>query len=208
MGLVIQGSASTFPCIGHYLTVPGALMGRSRISPELTFVQNIIQLLARFRRRNIMRRILIATIVSLAAGAAAYAQAPAPKPAPNAEHPPTNRMDQVTPTMKAPGGQELAPTNRIDQAVPPMKSTDAQSTGESTQASSLVPDENWIGRSVYSSDGKELGKVASVKKDESQSRAHCRYGRVPRIGYNAHANPAESNQGSYRRTHRSEYFGS
>jgi len=117
-----------------------------------------------------MRCILIATIVSLAAGAAAYAQAPAPKPDANAEHPPTNRMDQAVPTMKAPGGPEHAPTNRIDQVVPPMKSTDAQSTGPSTQAGSLVPDEKWIGRSVYSSDGKELGKIVSVKKTGSQSQ--------------------------------------
>ena len=113
---------------------------------------------------------LIATIVSVAAGAAAYAQDPAPKPDANAEHPPTNRMDQAVPTMKAPSGQEHAPTNRIDQAVPPMKSTDAQSTGESTQAGSFVPDEKWISRSVYSSDGKELGRVLSVKKDGTQSQ--------------------------------------
>jgi PRC-barrel domain len=116
-----------------------------------------------------MRRILTATIILVAVGAVAYAQAPAPKPDANAEQPPTSRMDQVTPTMKAPSGQELAPTNRIDQAVPPMKSTDAQSTGESKQAGSLVPDEKWIGRSVYSSDGKELGKVASVKKNGNES---------------------------------------
>jgi PRC-barrel domain len=115
-----------------------------------------------------MRHILIAAIFSVAAGAAAFAQAPAPKPDANAEHPPTNRMDQVVPAMKAPGGQELAPTNRIDQAVPPMKSTDAQSAGKSTQAGSLVPDAQWIGRSVYSSDGKKLGKVASVTKNGNQ----------------------------------------
>jgi PRC-barrel domain len=116
-----------------------------------------------------MRRILIAAIFSVAAGAAAYAQAPAPRPDASAEHPPTNRMDQAVPTMKAPGGQELPPTNRMDEAVPPMKSTDAQSTGPSTQTGSLVPDQQWIGRSVYSSDGKELGKVAAVTKADSQS---------------------------------------
>ena len=117
-----------------------------------------------------MKRILIAAILSVAAGAAAYAQDPASKPDTNTEHPPTNRMDQAVPTMKAPSGQEHAPTNRIDQAVPPMKSTDAQSTGPSTQVGALTPDEKWIDRAVFSSDGKELGKVANVKKDGSQSQ--------------------------------------
>jgi hypothetical protein len=79
-------------------------------------------------------------------------------------------MDQAVPTMKAPSGQEHAPTNRMDQAVPPMKSTDAQSTGESTQAGSLVPDESWIARSVYSSDGKELGRVLAVERNGNQSQ--------------------------------------
>ena len=118
-----------------------------------------------------MRRMLIATIVSLAAGTVAYAQDPAPKPDANAVHPPTGRVEQVTPTMKAPDGQELhPPTGRVGEAVPPMKSTDAQSTGESTEAGSFVPDETWISRSVYSSDGKELGRVLSVKKDGIQSQ--------------------------------------
>jgi hypothetical protein len=50
-----------------------------------------------------MRRTLIAAIAALAAGTAAYAQDPARQNEPNAEHPPTNRMNQATPTMKAPG---------------------------------------------------------------------------------------------------------
>lgn len=116
-----------------------------------------------------MRRIIIAAVLSMAAGGLAFAQEPAPKPDAGAEHPPTNRMDQTVPTMKAPGEAEHAPTNRVDEAVPPMKSTDAPSTGKSTQTGALVPDESWIGRSVYSSDGKELGKVASVEKSGDQS---------------------------------------
>jgi hypothetical protein len=80
-----------------------------------------------------MKRILIATTLAMATSYAAYAQDPAPKPDANAEHPPTNRMDQATPTMKAPSGAEHAPTNRLDQAVPPMKPTDPQSAATGTK---------------------------------------------------------------------------
>ena len=66
-----------------------------------------------------MRHVLIATIAALAVGSAAYAQDPAPKADPNAALPPTNRMDQATPTMKAPEGQpQTAPTGRVGEAVP------------------------------------------------------------------------------------------
>ena len=123
-----------------------------------------------------MKRILIATTLALATSCAAYAQDPAPKPDANAEHPPTNRMDEATPTMKAPSGAEHAPTNRVDQAVPPMKPTDPQSadTGTKagtsadtgTKAGTFTASDEWIGRAVYSSDGKELGKVASVQQGD------------------------------------------
>jgi hypothetical protein len=114
-----------------------------------------------------MKRLLIATLFAIATGSAAHAVEPAAKPDPNAEHPPTNRMDQATPTMKAPGGQkEHAPTNRVDQAVPPMKPTDTQTTDTGTKApGAFVANEQWIGRPVYSSDGKDVGKVASLNKD-------------------------------------------
>jgi hypothetical protein len=116
-----------------------------------------------------MRRVLIATLFGIASGAAAYAAEPAAKPA--AEHPPTNRMEQATPTMKAPAGQpEHAPTNRVDQAVPPMKSTDAPTADiGSKTAGAFVPNEQWIGRPVYSSDGKDLGKVTSLNKEGDKS---------------------------------------
>jgi sporulation protein YlmC with PRC-barrel domain len=139
-----------------------------------------------------MRRILIATTLAIAASCAAYAQDPAPKPDANAEHPPTNRMDEATPTMKAPSGAEHAPTNRVDQAVPPMKPTDPQSADTGTKAgtsadtgtktSTFVASEEWIGRSVYSSDGKELGKVDSLKKEGDQSQLYVDIGGFLGIG--------------------------
>ena len=111
-----------------------------------------------------MRRALMAAILAIAACGLAYAQDPAPKPNPSAEHPPTNRMDQATPEMKAPSGEaEHAPTNRVDRAVPPMKPGDAQSADTGTKTGTIVASDQWIGRSVYSSDGKELGKVSSVQ---------------------------------------------
>ena len=130
-----------------------------------------------------MRRILIATTLAIAASCAAYAQTPAPKPDANAPHPPTNRMDEATPTMKAPPGQaEHAPTNRVDQAVPPMKPTDAQSADTGTKAGALTADDTWIGRSVYSSDGKELGTVTAWKKSGSNSDIYIDVGGFLGIG--------------------------
>ena len=111
-----------------------------------------------------MNRILIATTLALATSCVAYAQDPAPKPDANAEYPPTNRMDSATPTMKAPAGAEHAPTNRVDQAVPPMKPGNYETTDTGTEAgtTAFVADEKWIGRSVYSSDDRNLGEVASL----------------------------------------------
>jgi hypothetical protein len=109
-----------------------------------------------------MKRVLIVALALLGA-TAAYAQDPAPKPDANAEHPPTNRMDEATPTMKAPAGEaEHAPTNRVDQAVPPMKPTDPQTADTGTKTGTAVPNEQWVNRAVYSSDGKNVGEVASV----------------------------------------------
>ena len=117
-----------------------------------------------------MRHFLIATIAALAAGSAAYAQDPAPKADPNAALPPTNRMDKATPDMKAPQGQQqAAPTNRVGEAVPPMKATDPQSADTGAKPVTFVADETWVGRSLYSSDGKDLGKIAAVKKTGTAS---------------------------------------
>ena len=117
-----------------------------------------------------MRHVLIATIAALAVGSAAYAQDPAPKADPNAALPPTNRMDKATPDMKAPEGQQqAAPTNRVGEAVPPMKATDPHSADTGAKPVTFVADETWVGRSIYSSDGKDLGKIAAVKKTGTAS---------------------------------------
>lgn len=114
-----------------------------------------------------MRHVLYAVVLALATGTAAYAQEPAPKPEPGAAHPPTGRVEQSTPTMKAPDGQEMhPPTGRVGDVVPPLKSTDKPSLGEgkTTTGAAFAATEEWIGRSVFSSDGKELGKVASIEE--------------------------------------------
>ncbi len=117
-----------------------------------------------------MRHLLIAVIAALATGSTAYAQEAAPKPDTNAMQPPTNQTEQATPDMKAPGGQQqLAPTNRVGEAVPPMKSTDPQSADTGTKAGGFIPDASWAGRYVYGSDGKDLGKIVSVKKSGASS---------------------------------------
>ena len=72
--------------------------------------------------------------------------------------------------MKAPEGQQqAAPTNRVGEAVPPMKSTDPTAVETGSKAAALVPDQQRVGRYVYSSDGKDLGKIASVKQNGSSS---------------------------------------
>ena len=118
-----------------------------------------------------MRRILIATIAALGVGTAAYAQDQPVQADPNAEHPPTNRMDQSTPTMKAPEDQQqIAPTGRVGETVPPMKATDPQSADAGAKKpATFVADETWVGRYIYSSDGKDLGKIAAVKKTGASS---------------------------------------
>ncbi len=107
---------------------------------------------------------LIVAIFAIATSGLAYAQDPAPKPDPSAEHPPTNRMDQATPEMKAPSGKAgLTSTIRVEKAVPLLKPTDPQSADTGTKAGALAASDEWIGRAVYSSDGKELGKISAVQ---------------------------------------------
>jgi hypothetical protein len=87
-------------------------------------------------------------------------------------------MDEATPTMKAPeGAKELAPTNRVGEAVPPMKATDSQTSTEKSAATTAQPSgssdltvseeaaKEWIGRTVYSSEGTKLGAIAALQRD-------------------------------------------
>ena len=116
-----------------------------------------------------MRHLLIASVAACAIGSLAVAQ-DVPKAEPGAEQPPTAAMDKATPDMKAPEGQQqAAPTNRVGEAVPPMKSTDPKAVETGSKTAALVPDQQWVGRYVYSSDGKDLGKIASVKQNGSSS---------------------------------------
>jgi len=120
-----------------------------------------------------MKRILIAAVFAFSASGAAYAQDPASQPDANAVHPPESRMEQATPQTTAPEGQkELAPTNRVGETVPPMKATEPQTSAGAEQSAFsptliLTEDEakGWLGRAVYSSDGKELGEIASLQRD-------------------------------------------
>ena len=47
-----------------------------------------------------------------------------------------------------------------------MKSTDPQTADTGTKTGTFTASDEWIGRSIYSSDGKELGKVASVQQGD------------------------------------------
>ena len=129
-----------------------------------------------------MRHFLIATVAALAAGTIAHAQ-DLPKTDSPAEQPPTATIDKLTPTMKAPEGQQqAAPTNRVGEAVPPMKATDPQATDAGAKTGALVPDQNWVGRYVYSSDGKDLGKIASVKTKGTSGEVYFDMGGFLGIG--------------------------
>jgi sporulation protein YlmC with PRC-barrel domain len=119
-------------------------------------------------------------ILASAASGFAYAQEPAAKPDPNTAHPPENRMDAATPTMKAPeGAEELAPTNRVGETVPPMKATDSQTSTDTQKSADTTAQpaggatltvtedavKEWIGRPVYSSEGTKLGGIAALQRD-------------------------------------------
>ena len=115
-----------------------------------------------------MRHLLIASVAACAISSLAVAQ-DVPKAEP-AEQPPTATMDKATPDMKAPEGkQQAAPTNRVGEAVPPMKATDPQSVDTGAKPATFVADQTWVGRYLYSSDGKDIGKIAAVKKTGAAS---------------------------------------
>ena len=131
-----------------------------------------------------MRRLLTAVAISTAAAFGALAQTadnkdPAAqgvteqKPSGEYEHPPTGRMDEATPTLKGDEKAQHPPTGRMDTATPPMKSTDPAQQGASTTSQPLgggaltLTDDQvkiWIGKSVYSSDGKQVGEIADFKR--------------------------------------------
>jgi sporulation protein YlmC with PRC-barrel domain len=132
-----------------------------------------------------MRHVLLSLIFVGAASGLAYAQDSAAQP--DATTPVENRMDAATPTMKAPdGANQTAPTNRVGDAVPTMKAPDGTDSNATATAPDATPKDadmantpagaapftvseadlsKWIGRQVYSSDGKDLGKIAALQRD-------------------------------------------
>jgi hypothetical protein len=147
-----------------------------------------------------MKRLILSLILAGAASGFAYAQESAAQPDPNTPHPPENRMDAATPTMKAPeGAEQTAPTNRVGEAVPPMKATDSAKSGEATttnpSAAPTAPADtdtaakpspaakftvteaaakDWIGRAVYSSDNKRLGEIAELQRGPDDAVSELR----------------------------------
>lgn len=119
--------------------------------------------------------------------------APAARSDPGAAHPPESSMEQATPTMKAPDTEgQHPPTERMGEAVPPMKANDpattqAESTTSSSSAELKVTAEeakSWIGRTVYSSDGKNLGEVGELVRgpDDKLTEVHADIGGFLGIG--------------------------
>jgi hypothetical protein len=94
-----------------------------------------------------MKHLLIGTALALWASTMAYAQNPAAtSPEPNA----------------------TAPTNQIEPAKPDMKAQTAREPAQTAAAKNpgFIPDQNWVGRYVYSSDNEDLGKVAEVNTNQ------------------------------------------
>lgn len=149
-----------------------------------------------------MKRLLTAIAISTAAAFGAQAQTAEKEPLPPApaekiqapsgdyEHPPTGRMDEATPTLKSEEKGQTAPTGRMDAATPPMKETDPaqQSAATTTGPAELTLTDDqakeWIGRSVYSSDGEQLGEIADIKRgpDNKVSELHVDIGGFLGIG--------------------------
>lgn len=120
-----------------------------------------------------MKRTLIVTLLASSLSLAAYAQDTTPTPDSNAARPAEQKMDDATPTMKAPdGAKQLAPTNRVGESVPPMKATDEKQAGPATttapSAAAFTATEaeakNWVGKAVYSSDNKKIGSIVEIQR--------------------------------------------
>ena len=85
-----------------------------------------------------MKTLLRGAVIAMIAGSAAYAQNPAP---PEPHTPPTAKQ-----TAPAP----------LDTKTP----TDSEAAAR--VGAGFVPAQSWVGRYVYSNDGKELGKIVAV----------------------------------------------
>ena len=113
-----------------------------------------------------MRHLLVATIAALVVSNVAYAQQAPPAP--------------------------QAPTNQMQQAAPPTKPAASQSAEPSAKPATFVPDQQWVGRYVYSSDDKELGKIKSVKTSGTSNQVFFDMGGF--LGLGATRKSVTSNQ--------------
>ena len=94
-----------------------------------------------------MRPLLLGVAAfALTASSIAFAQERTPTPEPNAT-PPANQSAPAIPEA----GQVPIQTHKMGAA------------DSATKTPGLVPDPQWVGRYIYSSDNKDLGKVAAVK---------------------------------------------
>ncbi len=136
-----------------------------------------------------MKQVILSLIFAGAASGMALAQEAATQP--DSTTPAENRMDAATPDMKAPdGATQTAPTGRVGDAVPTMKAPDGTDSNATATAPAATPQNDdtmkadadaatkpagatpfnvteatmkeWIGRPVYSSDGKNLGEIAAL----------------------------------------------
>ena len=75
---------------------------------------------------------------------------------------------------------------------PPTKPAAPQSAEPSAKPATFVPDQQWVGRYVYSSDDKELGKIRSVKTSGTSSQVFFDMGGF--LGLGATRKSVTSNQ--------------
>ena len=116
-----------------------------------------------------MKPLLLGAALALMTGGLAYAQGPAASPQPSAI-PPANQVAPAIPDMKAPA--QTAPSD----------TTSPKSANADTHAPNFIPDQSWVGRYVYSSDNKDLGKIASVKRTGASSDMYFDMGGFLGIG--------------------------
>jgi hypothetical protein len=95
-----------------------------------------------------MKPLLLGAALAFMVGSIAYAEDQAPSAEPNATSP-ANQATPATPDMKA--------------RTAPESNSPAPAAGKNP---AFVPDQEWVGRYVYSSDNKDLGKIAAVKTNE------------------------------------------
>jgi len=101
-----------------------------------------------------MKPLLLGTAIAATAWSEAYAQNP--PPAEPHTTPTANQAQPATPNMKGPVQSTPSPQTSSTAADVP-------------KPPSFVPDQTWVGRYVYSSDNKDLGKIASVKRTGTAS---------------------------------------